>query len=127
YRLTGGNTAMLQRVSATAPGARQLDPVQVQGNAVPPQATIDNLPPAYAGEQVATGGQVGILGERSFRNTPFNQTSYTSDLMRNQNARTLADVVANDPSVRYAWSASSYTTPLVIRGFNFNNNDVSFN
>ncbi len=42
-------------------------------------------------------------------NTPFNHTSYTSDLMRNQNARTLADVVANAiTSVRNAWSASSY-------------------
>ncbi len=126
FTFTGATTVTLAR-APDASGAVQLDPVQVQGNAVPPQATIDNLPPAYAGGQVATGAQVGILGERSFMNTPFNQTSYTSDLMRNQNARTLADVVANDPSVRNAWSASSYTTPLVIRGFNFNNNDVSFN
>ncbi len=126
FRFTGANTVSLDPPGATG-GAMQLDPVQVQGNLVPPQATIDNLPPAYAGGQVATGGQVGILGERSFMNTPFNQTSYTSELMRNQNARTLADVVANDPSVRNSWSASSYTTPLMIRGFNFNNNDWAFN
>ena len=126
FTFTGATTVTLAR-APDASGAVQLDPVQVQGNAVPPQATIDNLPPAYAGGQVATGGQVGILGERSFMDTPFNQTSYTSELMRNQNARTLADVVANDPSVRNSWSASSYTTPLMIRGFSFNNNDWAFN
>ena len=126
FRFTGANTVSLDSPGATG-GAMQLDPVQVQGNLVPPQAMIDNLPPAYAGGQVATGGQVGILGERSFMNTPFNQTSYTSELMRNQNARTLADVVANDQSVRNSWSASSYTTPLMIRGFSFNNNDWAFN
>ncbi len=126
FSFTGPTTVTLSRAPDSS-NAMQLDPVQVQGNLVPAQAVIDNLPPPFAGGQVATGAQVGVLGERTFMNTPFNQTSYTSELMRNQNARTLADVVANDPSVRNSWSAVSYTTPLMIRGFNFNNNDWAFN
>ena len=57
--------------------------MQVQGQfPVPSQATIDNLPPPYAGGQVATGGQLGILGERDFMDTPFNQSNYTSKSSR---------------------------------------------
>ena len=55
-RFTGNRTVVLTKPSSgVAPGAVQLDPVQVQGYPVPPQATIDNLPPPYAGGQVATG------------------------------------------------------------------------
>ena len=51
-RFTGNRTVVLSKpASGVAPGAVQLDPVQVQGYPVPPQATIDNLPPPYAGGQ----------------------------------------------------------------------------
>ena len=93
---------------------------------VPPQAVIDNLPPPYAGGQVAKGAQVGFLGERDFMDTPFNQSAYTSTLMQNQQARSIADVAANDPSVRNAWPAVGYNSALMIRGFSFNNYDMSF-
>ena len=125
YRFTSATAVTVSGV-ADIGSALQLDPVRVQANVPPPQATIDNLPPAYAGGQVARGGQVGLLGERDFMNTPFNQSNYTSTLMVNQQARNLADVVANDPSVRNPWSAVGYTAPLMIRGFAFNNNDVAF-
>lgn len=127
YSGMDGATIILHPVGPRADsGTMQLDPVRVQGNPVPPQATIGNLPAPYAGGQVARGGQVGLLGERDVMNTPFNQANYTSELMRNQQARTLADVVANDPSVRNVWSAVSYTSPLSIRGLAFNNNDMAF-
>ena len=65
FSLSGGTTVTLQKAGAgMAPGAIQLDPVQVQGYPVPQQALIDNIPPPYAGGQVATGGQVGLLGNR---------------------------------------------------------------
>lgn len=112
--------------AAGATGAMQLDPVQVQGNLVPPQAMIDNLPPPYAGGQVARGAQVGFLGERAFMDTPFNQSGYTSTLIQNQQARSIADVAANDPSVRNAWPAVGYTSALMIRGFSFNSYDMAF-
>ena len=127
WRLSEANTVILERLApgSSAPGVVPLDPVRVQGG-VPPQALIDNLPPPYSGGQVAKGAQVGFLGERDFMDTPFNQSSYTSTLMQNQQARSIADVAANDPSVRNAWPAVGYSTALMIRGFSFNSNDMSF-
>ncbi len=92
----------LERPGAgTGSGAMQLDPVQVQGAfQVPPQAMIDNLPPPYAGGQVATGGQLGLLGNRDVMDTPFNQMSYTAKKAQDQQAQTVRDVLIDDPSVR---------------------------
>ena len=115
WRFSEANTVVLERL-APASGAMQLDPVRVQAG-VPPQAVLDNLPPAYAGGQVAKGAQVGFLGERDFMDTPFNQSTYTSTLIQNQQARSIADVLANDPSVRNAWPAVGYSTALMFRGF----------
>lgn len=118
YRLTGGNTALLQRVSAV-PGALQLDPVQVQGAVVPPQAMIDNIPPPYAGGQVATGGQLGLLGNRDVMDTPFNQTNFTAKKVQDQQAKTVREVMADNPSVR-TWAPDGGVGPdqITIRGFN---------
>ncbi|MBY0324076.1 MAG: TonB-dependent receptor [Reyranella sp.] len=127
WRFSEANTVVLERPApgSGASGAVQLDPVRVQAG-VPAQAMIDNLPPPYAGGQVAKGAQVGFLGERDFMDTPFNQSAYTSTLIQNQQARSIADVAANDPSVRNAWPAVGYSTALMIRGFSFNSNDMSF-
>ena len=119
FSLSGGTTVTLQKAGAgMAPGAIQLDPVQVQGYPVPQQALIDNLPPPYAGGQVATGGQVGLLGNRPVMDTPFNQTSYTAKKVQDQQARTVRDVLADDPSVRgYFPDGSIGNDELRIRGF----------
>jgi len=101
-----------------APGAIQLDPVQVQAYPVPPQAMIDNLPPPYAGGQVATGGQLGLLGNRPIMDTPFNQTSYTSKKAQDQQAKTIRDVLIDDPSVRFHFpEGSPGVDAMRIRGF----------
>lgn len=127
YRFTGANTVSLETPgSPGSSGAVQLDPVKVQAS-VPPQAVIDNLPPPYAGGQVAKGGQLGILGEREFMDTPFNQSNYTSQLMRDQQARSLADVMANDPSVRNTLPSANYAAVPFVRGFALSNQDYSFN
>ena len=112
FSLSGGTTVTLQKAGAgMAPDAIQLDPVQVQGYPVPQQALIDNIPPPYAGGQVATGGQVGLLGNRSVMDTPFNQTSYTAKKVQDQQARTVRDVLTDDPSVRGTFpTAASATT-----------------
>ncbi len=119
FSLSGGTTVTLQKAGAgMAPGAIQLDPVQVQGYAVPQQALIDNIPPPYAGGQVATGGQVGLLGNRPVMDTPFNQTSYTAKKVQDQQAKTVRDVLADDPSVRgYFPDGSIGNDELRIRGF----------
>jgi len=129
YRFTGANTVSLDRPGATAaPGAMQLDPVQVQGAfPVPPQAMIDNLPPPYAGGQVATGGQLGLLGNRGVMNTPFNQTSYTAQKAQDQQAKTVRDVLMDDPSVR-AWGREGTVTGdnVWIRGFSIGAQNMAY-
>jgi iron complex outermembrane receptor protein len=125
YRFTSANAVTVGGVAGSS-SVMQLDPVRVQANVPPPQATIDNLPAAYPGGQVARGGQVGLLGERDVMNTPFNQSSYTSTLIENQQARSVADVALNDPSIRNNWPAVGYNSALMIRGFQFNNYDLAF-
>lgn len=123
YRMTGTNTAVLQ---AAAGDGTMLNPITVEGRGIPRQAQIGNLPEPYAGGQVARGGTMGMLGNRDVMDTPFNQTSYTADMIADQQARTLEDVVANDPSVRSSWPSGGYTNPLMIRGFEASNQDVAF-
>jgi len=122
YRLAGGgNTVTLQKISQSGqadPNVMQLDPLRVQGAAVPGQAMIDNLPPVYAGGQVATGGQLGLLGNRGVMDTPFNQTSYTAKKVQDQQAQTVRDVLIDNPSVRAAWpDGSPGADVVIIRGF----------
>lgn len=85
------------------------------------------MPAPYAGGQVANGGQLGLLGNRNVLDTPFSQTSYTSQTIRDQQARVITDVLINNPSVRTVWSDMSYTSGLYIRGFTSNPWDFSFN
>ncbi len=50
--------------------------------------------------------------------TPFNVIVYTDTLIRDQQAKSLLDVVANDPSVRSIGSLSdAYGSSVLIRGF----------
>jgi iron complex outermembrane receptor protein len=84
-------------------------------------------PAAYAGGQIATGGQLGLLGNRSVMDTPFSQTNYTEKLIKDQQARTVIDVLYNNPSVRTTWADNSYTSSLYIRGFPVSPWDFSFN
>jgi iron complex outermembrane receptor protein len=127
-RFSGGRTVVLTRASGSmAPGAIQLDPVQVQGYPVPSQAMIDNLPPPYAGGQVATGGQLGVLGNRSVMDTPFNQTSYTAKKAEDQQAKTVRDVLIDDPSVRAVFPNGGLgADDVIIRGFQVANSNISY-
>ena len=127
FRFTSANTVTISG-APDASGALQLDPVQVQGAfLVPPQAMIDNAPPAYAGGQVATGGQLGLLGNRAVMDTPFNQSNYTAKKAQDQQAKTVRDVLIDDPSVRITRGDSSPGTDQVkIRGFPVDNSDTSY-
>ena len=117
FHFTSANTVQVQKLGNAPAGVMQLDPVKVQGQDVPSQAMIDNLPPAYAGGMVARGGQVGILGNRDFMDTPFDMTTYTSQKIENQQAATVADVVNTDPSVRVTSPMNGMLDAYYIRGF----------
>lgn len=87
----------------------------------------NTLPPAYAGDQVARGASLGILGNKDFMDTPFNLTSYTAQTIEDQQARTLYDVLRNDPSIRYTTPDGHIRENFTIRGFGITAEEVAFN
>jgi len=129
YRFTNANTVAVEKPGAAgAPGgAVQLDPVRVQANAPPAQAEIGNLPPAFPGGEVARGQRVGLLGNRDYMNTPFSGTAYTEKLIEDQQAITLSEVMANNPSVRTTFAQSAKDDRMLIRGFPIQPRDFLFN
>lgn len=107
----------------TSSEAQTLDTVTVQES-----VEVRGKPmPVYAGGQVATGGRVGLLGNKSVMDTPYSITSYTQELIQNQQATTVADVVANDPSVRNINPRFGRFDQFTIRGFNLVNSEIAFN
>ncbi|KIZ39120.1 MULTISPECIES: TonB-dependent siderophore receptor [Rhodopseudomonas] len=89
--------------------------------------TIGIPAPAYAGGQVAQGGTLGLLGSTSVMDTPFSTVNYTSQLIEDQQARTAADTLINDASVRTSTGSNGFDDTFVIRGFPVNATDVGLN
>ncbi|WP_166219820.1 TonB-dependent receptor [Pseudomonas atagonensis] len=102
-------------------GSLQLAPTSILG------ATGSVGGDAYAGGQVARRGSQGLLGSRDFMETPFSMTTYTDEAVKNQQARTLGDLIASDPSVRATNPAGGRYEQFTIRGFSLFNSDVSYN
>ncbi|MFZ5875584.1 MAG: TonB-dependent siderophore receptor [Nitrospirota bacterium] len=119
YRFTGATTVTLERVAAIEQSEIMLDPVTVRGQK-------PTLEPPFAGGQVARGGQLGVLGNTDVMNTPFNITDYTSKLIEDQQARSIADVVINDPSTRYSGTQTQTLDLFNIRGFLTRSAEVAF-
>ncbi|WP_068635078.1 TonB-dependent receptor [Thauera butanivorans] len=118
----GDGSYTLYRLPA-AQGEVMLAPVAVTAQLARP----GDLPEAYAGGQVARGGRVGMLGNQDMMDTPFNQSSYTSELIRNQQAVTVGDVLDNDPAVRRDAPPSGTYEFFNIRGFSVTTGDMTFN
>lgn len=75
------------------------------------------LPTSYTGGQVARGGRLGLLGNRDVMDAPFSVTHYTSALLTNRQAVTLADALNVDASVRFTGQIGGVTDSFTIRGF----------
>ncbi len=116
-------TALAQAQSSTAAeSAETLPEVTVRAETTP-----DQPPPAYAGGQVARGGRLGILGNQDMMDVPFSITAYTAETIQNQQARSVADVLANDPGVRSSLGFGNFSETFVIRGFQLNGDDIGYN
>lgn len=100
-----------------------LSSVQVSASAEGPS----DLPKAYAGGQVAKGARLGLLGNQDVMDTPFSVTSYTAKLIEDQGAKRVADVLDNDPSVRFTTSASHMYENFRLRGFDVHSSDLAIN
>lgn len=102
----------------------ELESVEITASA---DASAEGLTEPYAGEQVARGGRVGILGNQDYMDTPFTSTAYTSQLIQDQQARSVSDVLQNDPSVRVARGFGNFQELYVVRGFPVFSDDISYN
>ncbi|MGF6109336.1 TonB-dependent receptor [Pseudomonas sp. ADAK2] len=128
-RLLQGSGLQLQPVGEQAyiltpapeGGSLQLAPTSILG------ATGGSDGEVYAGGQVARKGSQGMLGSKDFMETPFSMTTYTAEAVKNQQARTLGDLVASDPSVRATNPAGGRYEQFTIRGLSLFNSDVSYN
>lgn len=110
--------------STTAADAEATLPaVQVSAGA----EDASELPGAYAGGQVAKGARLGLLGNQDVMDTPFNITGYTAKLIEDQGAKTVADVLDNDPSVRFTTSGTHAYENFRLRGFDVHSSDLAIN
>ena len=108
---TAGNRWVLQTLPST--DGATLPAVSVTASI----GMVGAPPAAYAGGQVAVGGRVGLLGNRHFMETPFSQTSYTEELIRNSQATTVAEVLEYSPSVTRLGGSYYHRDGYKIRGF----------
>jgi iron complex outermembrane receptor protein len=105
---------------APAPAGRDGGQIVVTGRRPP-----EDLP----GGQLARRAQLGVLGNRDVADAPFAVHSFTSELITNRQARSVADILDNDPATRVTWSpAAGYTyEEYAIRGSLVNSSDVTLN
>ncbi|MES2740030.1 MAG: TonB-dependent siderophore receptor [Pseudomonadota bacterium] len=116
--------AVAAQVGAHDASAPTIPTVTISASA---DASAGGLPGAYAGGQVARGGRLGLLGNVNMMDAPFNSLNYTQALIQDQQARSVADVLQNDPSVRISRGFGNYQELYVIRGFAVNSDDVGYN
>ena len=90
-------------------------------------ASSEGLSPAYSGGQVARGGRAGILGTRDNMETPFSITAYTNELIQDKQARSVGEVLQNDPSVRVARGFGNFQESFFIRGYLLGSDDIAYN
>ena len=95
-----------------------LPPLTVAGTSIE-EITVTGQAETYAGGQVTRSGRFGLLGNRDVFDTPFSVTNYTSELIENQQARTVADVIRNDASAQLINSSHGFGESLSIRGLPF--------
>lgn len=75
------------------------------------------LPDAFAGEQVARGARLGMMGNKDIMDTPFSVTSYTAKTLADLQTVTVADALERDPSVRSTGQTGGIVDSFFIRGF----------
>lgn len=109
----------------SAPATEQeLATITVEASA---DASAEGLPPAYAGGQVARGGRLGLLGNTDAMDAPFNTTTYTNEVIKDQQAASVAEILQNDPGVRVARGFGNFQQVYMVRGFPLYSDDITYN
>lgn len=99
----------------------------VAQTATPPAAQMEEIvvTAQQKRKQVVSDGNIGVLGAKSALETPFNVTTYTAQLILDQQSETLGDVLKNEPSVRTTYGSGNQSELFVIRGFPLAGDDVA--
>jgi iron complex outermembrane receptor protein len=120
--------ALLTSNTATAAetdtDSAELESITVTASA---DASAEGLSPAFAGGQVAEGGRAGILGTKDNLDTPFSITSYTNEFIQDRQARSVGEVLQNDPTIRVARGFGNFQESYFIRGFILSSDDIAYN
>ncbi|WP_157791347.1 TonB-dependent receptor plug domain-containing protein, partial [Yersinia pestis] len=119
-------TASAVAETNSAESSNKADTITVVGTPDTFRAGGNDLIPTYLDGQVANGGRIGFLGQQDARNVPFNIIGYTSKMIEDQQAATIADVVKNDASVQNVRGYGNPSQNYRIRGFNLDGDDISF-
>ena len=115
YRLVAADEVAVED-SGEAP--EMLPPLTVEGVSESVRFWLSDLPEVYEGGQVGSGARIGLLGNQDVFDTPFSMTGYTSELIENQQAKTVADVIKNDASAFLNSAGQGVSESIGIRGFN---------
>lgn len=102
--------------------SEQLEAIEISADASP-----DGLSKEFAGGQVAAGSRVGILGNKANLENPYSTTSYTNKFIQDKQARSVADVLKSDPTVRVARGFGNFQEAYFMRGFITNSDDILYN
>lgn len=124
HALAGAFAAPIVLLPAIA-HAQQGESAQIESVVI--TGARDGAQESYMGGGVARRGSLGVLGSADVMDTPFSTTNYTSQMLQDVQARTLADVVVNDASVRLMTSTGGFSEDFQIRGFNVTSGDVGLN
>ncbi len=122
-------TASVQAQTVPAAGPADTDPLELEQMTVTASAdaSAEGLMRAYAGGQVARGGRVGLFGSQDNMATPFSLTAYTQELIQNQQAASVGDVLLNDPAVRVARGFGNFQQLYMVRGLPVYSDDMAYN
>ena len=115
--------ALFAQTSATESEA-SLQTVTVEASA---DASAQGLAKPFAGGQVATGARIGVLGTEDWKSSSFSFTAYTSQLIEDSQAKSVADVLLNDPSIRAARGFGNFQELYMLRGMPVNSDDIAYN
>lgn len=125
---TTNTTPATPRAASDAAAAKQSD--QTMTVVATPEDDFkpggNDLVPAYLDGQVAHGGRLGMLGEQKAMDVPFNIIGFTSKMIQDQQAHTIADVVKNDAGVQNVQGYGNFAETYRIRGFDLDGDDMTF-
>lgn len=121
---TPATTGGAASAAATSNGTETITVVAKPDNGFTPGG--DRLVPAYLDGQIANGGRLGLLGEQSAQDVPFNVVGYTSKLMQDQQNRSLSDVLRNDASVQTTYGYGNTQESYRVRGFDLYSENIAY-